>query len=273
MTNPIMLIEDRIRDENVRVALDVDVAIAVVVDGLVRAFGLPRRDFDLSAIEYQLVRVLDGCTLHPDATLRGADVSEGERLALVSPAGRRVWETVQRLLDEIEDEIRDQIKDEIRDRIADEVWDRITRKMSEIEKTLTGGDRVERVREWVAQHGGPGQLLDIAESLSDVASQSHPQTYSAASTMRPAKRPRVGLWLLIIGGGLVAVIIGGLILILLVGNFEPPEPPFEPPIGPVEPVEPINPIEPIEPIEPGEPVEPNNPIEPVEPGEPIQPIE
>jgi hypothetical protein len=251
MANPVMLIDDRIRDERVRVALDADVAIAALIDGLVKAFGLPRRDFDLSEIQYQLIRALDGRALHPDVTLRGTGVSEGELLELVSPEGRRVWETVKRLLDEIEKTIRDEIKD----RITEEIWDRVTGKLAEIEKTLTGGDRVEKVRQWVAQHGGPGQLLDIAENLSDVASQSHAQTYSAASTARP----RVGLWLLIIGGGLATVVIGGLILWLLIGGFEPPEPPFEPPV-----IEPGGPGEPIEPIEPGGPDEP---IEPVDPGQ------
>ena len=259
MTGLLVIVDDRIRDERIRVALDPDVAISVLVDNLVKELGLPRRDFALQTISYQLIRALDGRAFHPDVTLRGASVHEGELLELVSPEGRRVWETVRRLLDEIEKTIRDEIKD----RITEEVWNRVTKKLAEIEKTLTGGDRVERVRQWVAQHGGPGQLLSVAESL---ASQSHAQTYSASTNspggvVRPTSRPRIGLWLLIIGGGLVTVILGGLILLLLFWDFEPPEPPIVP-IDPIEPIEPIDPFEPIEPIGPLEPIDPIDPIEP-----------
>lgn len=52
----IVFIEDLIRDERVRVRLDVDTPVDAIVGKLVEQFGLPRRDFDLSRIQ---------CSRHP----------------------------------------------------------------------------------------------------------------------------------------------------------------------------------------------------------------
>ena len=63
MSSLIVFVEDLIRDERVRVRLDAETPVVVITDGLVEQFGLPRRDFDLSQIEYRLVRAVDGALL------------------------------------------------------------------------------------------------------------------------------------------------------------------------------------------------------------------
>lgn len=222
----IVFIEDLIRDERVRVRLDVEAPVDAIVGELVEQFGLPRRDFDLSRIQYRLVRAADGTRLHARVTLSQAGIAEGELLQLVSPEGRRVWQTVQRLLDEIESEIVDQITGQLKDRVVEEVWNRVTRKLDEIEKTLTGGDRVERIRQWVHKIGGPARIVDIAEKAADA------ELYRSTAS----KGSRLGG---LIKAGLVISLAGGVILVILLGNGGPALPPAQPPSAPgVPPMQP-----------------------------------
>ena len=204
MSNFIVFVEDLIRDERVRLSLDANQPVDAIIKSLVEQFGLPRRDFDLSRIEYRLMRAVDGAPLRGRATLRAAGVAEGELLQLVSPEGRRVWRIVQRLLDEIESEIVDKINGTLKDRVVEEVWERVTKKLDEIEKTLTGGDRVERIRKWVHDIGGPTKLVDIAEKAADAA-ELYRSTTSKGS--RLGGLVKVGLAILIIGGVIVAIVL------------------------------------------------------------------
>lgn len=204
MSNLIVFIEDLVRDERVRLSLDANQPVDAIVNGLVAQFGLPRRDFDLSRIEYRLVRAADGAHLRGNATLRAAGIAEDELLQLVSPKGRRVWRTVQRLLDEIESEIVDKVTGQLKDRVVEEVWDRVTKKLAEIEKTLTGGDRVERIRKWVDQIGGPTKLVDMAEKAADAAELYRSTTRRGGGLGGLVK---VGLAILIIGGVIAAIVL------------------------------------------------------------------
>lgn len=161
-----ILIEERISDQHAPVLLDATKPIHVVIDELVAKFALPRRNFSLRPIKYKLIRAIDNSVIKPKLTLQRAGIAEGELLLLVSPEGRRVFLKVRKLLEEIESEIIDKFTGEIKDRITKAVWKRVTKKLDEIEKTLTGGERVERMRQWVEDLGGPTKVIGIFESLS-----------------------------------------------------------------------------------------------------------
>ncbi len=166
MSSLIVFIEDQIRDERVRLGVNMDSPVDAVIESYVDHYDLPRRYFDLSRIEYRLVRSVDGTHLPGQTTLRQASIAKGELLRLISPKGRRVWRVVQRLLDEIESEIIDQATGEIKERITKKVWDRVTDKLDHIKKTLTGGRRVDQVCEWVEQVkqiGGPPEPVEGGE--------------------------------------------------------------------------------------------------------------
>lgn len=217
MSNLTVFIEDLIRDERVRVRLEGDAPVDAIVGGLVEQFGLPRHDFDRSRIEYRLVRAVDGTHLRGRVTLSEAGIAEGELLQLVSPEGRRVWRTVQRLLDEIESEIVDKITGQLKDRVVEEVWDRVTKKLDEIEKTHTGGHRVEQIREWVKQIGGPTKLVEIGEKVTDAA-----ELYRSTTSK--------GSWLgRFVKAGLGILLVGGVILGVLLTNDGPAVPPAQSP--------------------------------------------
>lgn len=220
MSDLIVFLEDLIRDERIRIRLDADKPVESIVNELVSEFALPQRDFDLSRIDYKLVRAVDGATLGAKVTLSGAKIAEGELLQLVSPDGRRVWLTVQRLLDEIESEIIDKIKGELKDRVVEEVWDRVTRKLSEIEKTLTGGDRIERIRAWVKKIGGPTKLLEVAEEASELDRSRSSASTGAGSGLGGLSK--AALALLLIGGAIL------LVLILSSRNGSTPDQPAPP---------------------------------------------
>ena len=132
-----VVIEDQIRE--VQVPLNIHIANTAnsLVKWYVEQYGLPQRDFKLKRIEYWLVRALDGIYLTSQATFHQSGITEGEVLQLVSPEGRRVQNLVRRLLDEIEAELRDQATGEIRDTLTDEAWERVTKKLDEIEKTVS----------------------------------------------------------------------------------------------------------------------------------------
>lgn len=203
-----VFIEDRIRDERVRHRVNVDSPVDTVIEGYVDQFGLPRRDFDLSHIEYRLMRAVDETYLSGETTLRQAGIAEGELLELFSPEGRRVWGSVQRLLGEIESEIRDPITGEFKDRVAEEAWERATKKLEEIEKTHTGGRRVEQIREWVECTRGPTKDMESVEEVAEAVEQ-----YRAASTGRDKGAGGKG--------GKAALTIGALVIlgvILVIGS-------------------------------------------------------
>lgn len=164
-SNLSILIEERISDQRTSVLLDATKPIHVIIDELVAKFALPRRNFSLRPIKYKLIRAVDNSVIKPQLTLQRAGIAERELLLLVSPEGRRVFLKVRKLLEEIESEIIDKFTGEIKDRITKAVWKRVTKKLDEIEKTLTGGDRVERIRQWVEELGGPTEVLNIFERL------------------------------------------------------------------------------------------------------------
>ena len=101
--------------------------------------------------------------------MRDAGIAEGELLQLVSRKGNVVWRTAEALLDEIEQEVKDLL--------VEEVWDRATQKLAKIEATQTCGHRVQQVRRWVDEVGGPAKLLNTAEKLAEALA-----LYRAAST-------------------------------------------------------------------------------------------
>lgn len=164
-SNLSILIEERISDQRTSVLLDATKPIHVIIDELVAKFALPRRNFSLRPIKYKLIRAVDNSVIKPQLTLQRAGIAERELLLLVSPEGRRVFLKVRKLLEEIESEIIDKFTGEIKDRITKAVWKRVTKKLDEIEKTLTGGDRVERIQQWVEDLGGPTEVIGILESL------------------------------------------------------------------------------------------------------------
>jgi hypothetical protein len=164
-------LEDRIRYKRMQIGLADDQPVGDVIEALIEQFELPRQTFDRRRIDYRLVRARGGRRLGAEATLVEAGIGEGERLRLIARRkARRVWQRVRRLLKEIEDELIDEVTDQIRDEIVDQAWDRITRKLAEVEKTRTGGDRVERVRELVRQAGGPSRLFEVTELASEAGS-------------------------------------------------------------------------------------------------------
>lgn len=151
MSNLVVFIEDRIRDKCVRQTVSVNDRVDAVIESYVDKYGLPRRYFDLSHIEYRLVRAVDGRPLSGQATLREANIAQGELLQLVSREGRLVWRAVQSLFDEIESQIEGQITGKIKDRLVDEAWDRISHRLADIKKTQTEGRRVDELSERVEQ--------------------------------------------------------------------------------------------------------------------------
>ena len=223
MSYQLVFIDDKIREERIGLRINVDRSVDAVVEWYIDEYGLPRYYFDLSRIEYRLVRPADETQLSGRTTFRQAGIAEGETLQLVSPEGRRVWRVVQRLLDEIESQIKDQVTGDIKDRVVEEVWDRVTDKLAEIEKTHTGGHRVEQVRGWVDQIGGPTKLVNIGEKISKAAE---------ADAISPARGVlatvgKAGLTALTIGGGiavsLALVAVGARMLKVFPESLEDPE--------------------------------------------------
>ena len=198
MNNVVIFVEDRLRDELVRLHVDLDRRVDALIEWYVARFSLPRRYFDRVDIEYQLLYAVDKRALSGKGTLRKAGVSEGDLLVLRSREGRKVWRAVQSMLEEIEGEIRG--------RIAEEAWDRVTEKLAQIEATETGGHRVQQVRRLVDKAGGPAKLVDIGDKLGEAL-----QVYRTASGW--AKR---GLAAMSLGASSVlatgALLVGSLIL-------------------------------------------------------------
>jgi hypothetical protein len=225
MPHVVVFIEDKVRDETVRVRFDVDTPVEILIEWIVNHFGLPQRDFNLNQIEPRLMHALDGARLWDDMTLAQAGVTDGESLLFVSPEGRRVWQMVQMLLDEIEPELRDHLTGKLKDEVLDEDWERITRKLDEIEKTSTGGKRVEQVREWVSGIGGPAKLVGIAREIPDAGTRHR----SPASK----KGARVGK--LLVAGLVVLVAVWALLVVLDGGNGQPPRIEERPQPSPVQP--------------------------------------
>ena len=184
MYNVVIFIEDRLRDQLVRLQVDVDRRVDALIEWYVARFGLPRRYFDPLdfEIEYELLRAVDKRALSGKQTLREAGIAAGDLLQLRSREGRKVWRTVESMLDEIEEEIKG--------RIIDETWDRVTEKLAQIEATETGSQRVQQVRQLVDKAGGPAKLIDIGDKLGEAL-----DVYRAAGTW--AKR---GLAAMSLGG-------------------------------------------------------------------------
>lgn len=230
MADLIVILEDQIRNQTFQIVLDGDVPAPQVIEGLVRQFGLPQRDFDLSPIRYYLVRPTTGRAIPVRLSLRQAGVVENELLQLVSPDGQRVWARVQDLLDEIEKEIIDEITGRIKEQIIDEVWNRVMDRLSEIENTLTGGDRVQQVRQWVDQIGGPSQFADIPEQVGEAL---EPYSFEAASAGGGMSIGAKAALVIITGAALV---FGGLIVDNLISSPTEQPPPLVETVSPTRPV-------------------------------------
>jgi hypothetical protein len=145
-------IEDRIRDRHEYVPVDVDVPVEAVVEELVGRWGLPRRNFLLDKIHYSLVRQRDDSVLPDHVTLRELGIGEDDSCGLVGEEGKRVWDAVQRLLDEIESEIKDRVKEEVRERIE--------KQLEEIARTEIRPRDVEQLQHQLADSGGPPWLAE-----------------------------------------------------------------------------------------------------------------
>lgn len=229
MSRIVVFIEDKIRDERVRVTLDADTATHKLVDSFIEQYGLPRRDFDLTRIKYHLVRAVDETRLPHNSTLGEVGIVTGELLQLVSPAGRRVWRVVQKLLDEIEDEIIDRLTGDFKEKVINEVWGRLMDKLDKIEKTQSKGDRVQRFRDWVDRHGGPTKFVEAFEELNDAIDLSRSTTSKGAF----GGFVKTGLSFFLLAG---AVIFCSIILPPII-DPPPRTPPPEPPVIVAPPVQ------------------------------------
>lgn len=159
-------IEDRIRDEHVRIQLDAHRQIASIVDGLVLEFELPRRNFRLKRLQYNLVRALNNQPLPQNKTLQKLGIANREILILVCPEARRLMPKIQNLLDEIKSEIYDQATGKLKEQVTDEVWKRVKRKLEQLDKTQTKDLRYRRYRQWldIVDHiGGPNLIIEWTE--------------------------------------------------------------------------------------------------------------
>ncbi len=219
MSNIIIFIEDKIRDERVRIRANVNSPVEKIIAWYTEEYRLPHRDFDLGYINYHLFRAVDKTKLSAQTTLGKANIAEGELLQLTSAEGRRVWRVVQKILDEIESHTKDKITGKIKDRVTEEVWEWATNKLDEIEKTHTGGDRVDRICDLIDQIGGPTKIVDIAEEVVDVVEPYKATSKGVGGSVGGAIKS--GLATVFIGGSLTVVIIGG---ILLYNSIFPPSP-------------------------------------------------
>lgn len=158
-----LVINDQIRDEQIRVEVDEAQTIGSAVEGFVAAWGLPRRNLTQQPIHYQLVRALDDTFLDGDLSFEGAGIGAEETLNLASLTGRRVYQTVDRLRGEIEDLITDKASGALKDQVSEDVWNRVTGTLAEIEKTQSGDQDMAHVRAWIENVGGPSlELTDMA---------------------------------------------------------------------------------------------------------------
>ena len=155
----VIFIHDQLRGEIVRLHVDADTRVDALIEWYVAHCDLPHRYFDLKPLKYRLLRAVDRRELARQKMLRHAGIAEGELLQLVSHKRRGgvVWRAAEALLDEIEQQVKDLI--------VEEVWDRATGKLAQIEATETCGHRVQQVRRWVDEVGGPAKLLDIGGKL------------------------------------------------------------------------------------------------------------
>ena len=96
MTQLTVFIKDQIRDEHIRLKLDVNQSIATLIDSLVSKFGLPRRNFNLRPIQYRLVRALNNQPLPANNTLNELRIANREIIHLVSPEARKIWQRIER---------------------------------------------------------------------------------------------------------------------------------------------------------------------------------
>jgi len=157
-----LVINDQIRDEQMRVEVDDGQTVGSASEEFVADGGLPRRNVTLQPIHYQLVRVLDDTFLDGDLTFAELGISGEETFNLASLTGRRVYQTVERLQGEIEELIKDKATGELKDRVSEEVWDRVTGTVAEIEKTQSGDQAVAYAKAWLADVGGPSP--DVTEA-------------------------------------------------------------------------------------------------------------
>jgi len=163
-----VFIEDRIRDEYVRIQLDAHRQIASIVDGLIIEFELPRRNFKLKQLQYDLVRARNNQPLPQNKTLQNLGIANREILILICPEARRIMPKIQHLLDEIKSEICDQATGKFKEQVTDEIWERVKQKVEQLEKTQPGDLRYRRYRQWldmVDHIGGPNVIADWAEKV------------------------------------------------------------------------------------------------------------
>ncbi len=168
-----LLIVDQIREETVGVELDADRPVGVLVENLVIAFGLPRRNFSRRPLQYHLERALDGQKLPDDKTLRDLKIGRGEVLRLVCPEARRIWRQIRRILDEIESQAKDHITGQLKEQVLEEVWRRARLQLERLEKTDPGDPRLRALRRWVDtvdRTGGPSIWMDWAGKVIDLFS-------------------------------------------------------------------------------------------------------
>ena len=193
MADITIVLHDEIRDVEFKVEIDAKARVDFTLRKLVEELGLPQYDFLLRTVEYELLRLRSGSPFRGRDTLEEQDITEGEHLRLVSEQGRRVWKLVQKILDEVQDYI------------IDEAWDRISDKLAEIEKTKTGGDVIERLRELVAKAGGPSNIVSEAQ-----AGQASPSTTATATATGAATRSRaivsLSIAILVAAAGFAALI-------------------------------------------------------------------
>jgi LysM repeat protein len=165
-----VFINDQIRGQHLRLHLDSNRRIAILIDALVKDFGLPRRNFRQQPLEYRLVRLLDGRVLPPNRNLYELGVANREILHLVCPQARETWTTIQEILDQIESEITDHASGKVKERVTEKVWSGVKQKLEQLEQTHSDDPRLKQIRRWVETvdvYGGPSFFQDLAEKITE----------------------------------------------------------------------------------------------------------
>ncbi len=223
MTTLYVVIQDEVRDRQEYAYLVLADRIDEAIDKLVKLFQLPRFDFTLRPVDYKLIRAESGEVLPPHKGVEVLGLREGEVLRLVSPEGRRVWQRVRDILDEIEEQLKDQVKDRIQEEL--EKW--VKEKLEEVRRTQAAQDKLKAVEQKYQQLSG-----QVTSPAAQTVMASRAATAAARGGGSALLKIGIGLFALAVVGGIAVVVVAALLIFGGVRGGQPgggqPAPPAPP---------------------------------------------
>lgn len=222
-------IQDEVRDERVDISLRLNARIGEIIQNLIEMFRLPRYTFLGQEIYYDLYPQSIASQPYPQSqTVGEIGIQDGDVVRLVSPEGKRVWQQIQDLID--------QIKDQIKDKIEDRVQDWIEEQLEKLRRTQGEKEKVQQLEQKYRQIAGRG---------------AGPPARAAGPRFTPFGAVAAIGGIAVVGVGVIAAGVIVLALLGVIDIFPGGGGGYVPPAQPAEPAEPAEPREPQQPAEPG----------------------